>query len=104
MIPKPVLKLAYNSRKSGLFYYELKKTGVSTAAVVKAADHLLASLTNDQREKIQFPVNDPEWRNWANIHRFPREGVSLAENESGAAADCIARPKAGAFGKSRRNV
>jgi hypothetical protein len=26
-----------------------------------------------------FPVDDSEWRNWANIHRFPRQGVSLDE-------------------------
>lgn len=65
------------SPPSGL--YPIKKTGVSTEPVIQAAEQFLSSLTDGQRDKIQFPVNDSEWRNWANIHRFPREGVSLAE-------------------------
>ncbi len=59
--------------------YEIRKTGVSTAPVLEAARHLLASMSDAQRGKIMFPVDDPEWRNWANIHRFPRKGVSLDE-------------------------
>ena len=59
--------------------YEIKTTGVSTGPVLDAARQLLASLNEGQREKIRFPIDDPEWRNWANIHRFPRQGVSLAE-------------------------
>jgi hypothetical protein len=65
------------SLRSGL--YEIKKTGVSTAPVLDAARNLLASLSMDQRKKILFPVDDPEWRNWANVHRFQRQGVSLEE-------------------------
>ena len=60
------------SPQSGL--YPIKKTGASTEPVIQAAEQFLSSLTDDQRGKIQFPVNDAEWRNWANIHRFPREG------------------------------
>lgn len=59
--------------------YRIKKTGVSTAPVIDAASAFLATLNQEQRGNIQFPVNDPEWRNWANIHRFPRQGVSLGE-------------------------
>ena len=65
------------SLRSGL--YEIKKTGVSTAPVRDAARDLLASLSKDQRKKILFPADDPEWRNWANVHRFQRQGVSLEE-------------------------
>lgn len=54
-------------------------TGVSTAPVVEAAHDLLAALEPAQREAIRFPVDDVAWRNWVNIHRFPREGVPLAE-------------------------
>lgn len=65
------------SPQTGL--YEIKKTGVSTAPMLDAARRLLASMNGKQREKMMFPVDDPEWRNWANIHRFPRTGVSLDE-------------------------
>jgi hypothetical protein len=47
--------------------------------VLDAARDFLASLSKDQRKKILFPVDDPEWRNWANVHRFQRQGVSLEE-------------------------
>ena len=59
--------------------YAISPTGVSTAPVVEAARDLLAALDPEQRHAIRFPVDDVAWRNWANIHRFPREGVSLAE-------------------------
>jgi hypothetical protein len=63
--------------ESGLF--EIKATGVSTAPVADAARDLLGSLDEDLRGKMLFAVDDAEWRNWANIHRFPRQGVSLGE-------------------------
>ncbi len=61
----------------GLF--PLRTTGVSIAPVVDAARAFLASLSVDQRKKVSYPVDHDEWRNWANIHRFPREGLSLSE-------------------------
>jgi hypothetical protein len=63
--------------ESGL--YGIARTGVSTALVADAARDLLGSLDADLRGKMLFAVDDSEWRNWANIHRFPRQGVSLAE-------------------------
>src|SRR5690606_6872400 len=62
---------------AGLF--EIKPTGVSTAPVRAAAERLLATLDTAQREQVMFPVDDTEWRNWANIHRFARQGVSVAD-------------------------
>lgn len=61
----------------GLF--DIESTGVSTEPVRRAALALLDALTAAQRERMSFAVDDQEWRNWANIHRFPREGVSLEE-------------------------
>jgi hypothetical protein len=61
----------------GLF--PLAATGVSTAPVRLAAERLIAALDEAQRARLSFPVDDSEWRNWANVHRFPRQGVSLAE-------------------------
>lgn len=63
--------------REGLF--DIEETGISTAPVIMAAEHLIASLSDEQREALLFPVDDQEWRDWINIHRFPREGVSLEE-------------------------
>ena len=63
--------------ESGLF--KIKSTGVSTEPVRKAADAFLAALTPEQRRKTKFPVDDPEWRKWMNVHRYTRQGVSFLE-------------------------
>jgi hypothetical protein len=63
--------------EGGLF--ELAETGVSTEAVRVAAERFLASLSAVQRERTVFPVEDSEWRNWANVHLFQRQGVSARE-------------------------
>ena len=66
-----------DSPEQGLF--RIEPTGVTTAPVRQAAMRLLEALDDAQRERIAFPVDDGEWRNWANIHRFPRQGVGLDE-------------------------
>jgi hypothetical protein len=63
--------------EAGLF--DLEKTGIGTAGVRRAAESLLGSLSAEQRERAMFPVDDSEWRNWANVHLFARQGVSLLE-------------------------
>lgn len=63
--------------RSGLFTIE--STGVSTAPVIEAARDFIGALDEQQRPRALFPVDDTEWRNWANVHRFERQGVSLAE-------------------------
>lgn len=63
--------------ESGLF--SLESSGASTAAVRRAAEEFLAALTDEQRARTMFPVDDSEWRNWANVHLFARQGVSLRE-------------------------
>jgi len=63
--------------EKGLF--KIESTGVSTKPVMEAADRFLASLTEEQRQRTTFPVDDLEWRKWANVHRYPREGVSFKE-------------------------
>jgi hypothetical protein len=61
----------------GLF--PLGATGVSTEPVRLAAERLIASLDAAHRDVLLFPVDDSEWRNWANVHRFPRQGAPLAD-------------------------
>jgi hypothetical protein len=59
--------------------YALEPTGISTAPVRLAAESFLAALTAEQRERTLYPVDDSEWRNWANVHLFDRQGVSALE-------------------------
>ncbi|HWP45334.1 MAG TPA: DUF3500 domain-containing protein [Blastocatellia bacterium] len=61
----------------GLF--SIRKTGVSTKPIKDAAEAFINSLSIAQRTKSLYPLDSSEWRNWSNIHRYPREGVSFAE-------------------------
>jgi hypothetical protein len=61
----------------GLFH--IKSTGVSTAAVRRAAEQFLAGLTSAQRARTLFAVDDPEWRKWMNQSFYVRQGVSFLE-------------------------
>jgi len=61
----------------GLF--SIRSTGVTTEPVLHAANTFLASLSQEQRAKSRFPVNDDEWRKWMNQHFYLRQGVSFAE-------------------------
>src|SRR5688572_19666002 len=61
----------------GLF--TVRSTGVSTAPVRDAAGAFLASLTPEQKGKTTFAADDIEWRDWNNIHRYQRKGVSFKE-------------------------
>ncbi len=61
----------------GLF--PIHATGVSTAPVREAATAFLASLTDAQRQKTTFALDDPEWRKWMNQHFYLRQGVGFNE-------------------------
>ena len=65
------------SVESGLF--EIQATGVSTAPVRVAAERFLASLSAEQRGRVMFAIDDPEWRKWMNQHFYVRQGVSFSE-------------------------
>ena len=70
--------------EAGLF--QIEPTGVSTAAVREAANAFIATLTDEQRERTLYTVDDTEWRNWANVHLFERQGVSVLEMTEGQRA------------------
>ena len=75
----------------GLF--RIRATGVSTEPIREAAAALLASLTPEQRERTLYPVDDLEWRRWANVSGAVRQGVGLLEmddSQTGAAFGLIA--------------
>jgi hypothetical protein len=61
----------------GLF--PVRSTGVSTEPVRVAAEKFLAALTDEQRHKTTFPVDDVEWRKWMNQSFYVRQGVSFKE-------------------------
>lgn len=62
---------------SGLF--SIRSTGVSTGPVIRAAEAFLRGLTEEQRKKTLFPVDDIEWRKWDNRHFAARQGVGFNE-------------------------
>jgi hypothetical protein len=59
--------------------FPIRSTGVSTAPVVEAAKAFLAGLTDEQRKRTRFPVDDSEWRKWDNRHFYKRQGVGFNE-------------------------
>ena len=59
--------------------FEIRSTGVSTEPVRTAVAAFLASLTTEQRRKTVFPVDDVEWRKWANQHSYYRQGIAFEE-------------------------
>lgn len=59
--------------------YSIKPTGKSTKLIQQAADSLIATLNQQQKQKTLFPINSIEWRRWSNIHRYPRQGIALKE-------------------------
>ncbi|MEX0321927.1 MAG: DUF3500 domain-containing protein [Puniceicoccaceae bacterium] len=63
----------------GLF--KIEQTGVSTAPILEAASSFLESLTDEQRSKTLFPVDDEEWRRWCNVDTgiYKRQGLSLLD-------------------------
>jgi len=63
----------------GLF--PILDTGLSTASLAEVGAAFLASLNDIHLSRAQFPIDDPEWRNWSNVDVgiFARHGVSLEE-------------------------
>ncbi|AEG91533.1 DUF3500 domain-containing protein [Ramlibacter tataouinensis] len=63
--------------------FENRSTGVSTEPVRQAAVEFLSALTEAQRAKTRFPVDDIEWRKWMNPHFYVRQGVAFGEMSAG---------------------
>ena len=61
----------------GLF--KVKSTGVATEPVRRAAEAFLAGLSEPQRAKTLFPIDDLEWQLWDNRHFAARQGVGFTE-------------------------
>lgn len=61
----------------GLF--PVKATGVSTRPVRESAERFLRALSDEQRARTLFSIDDREWQLWNNVHRYARQGVSFKE-------------------------
>ena len=59
--------------------FKIESSGVSTQPVVEAAKLFLAGLSESQKKKTIFPVDDLEWRQWDNRHFAKRQGVGFNE-------------------------
>ena len=59
--------------------FPIRATGVSTEPVRLAAQAFLAALTPEQRARTTYPVDDVEWRKWANQDIYIRQGVSFLD-------------------------
>lgn len=60
-------------------WFPIQPTGVSTTPILKAVQSFLSSLSEEQRARCTFPVDDDEWRRWHNIDFYEREGMALFE-------------------------
>lgn len=61
--------------------FPVRATGVSTKPIVESALAFLSTLTQAQKIKTQFAVDDPEWRKWSNVDNgiYVRQGISFEE-------------------------
>ncbi len=76
--PQPFKGITTNGTlETGLF--PITSTGVSTRPVRDAAQRFLQALSDDQRSRTTYAVDDEEWLKWNNVHRYARQGVSFEE-------------------------
>ncbi len=71
---------ANNKIQDGLF--KIESTGVSTKPVVDAAKAFLAGVSDEQRDRTTFDVDDIEWRSWDNRHFYKRKGIGFDEMDA----------------------
>src|SRR5215831_8652581 len=68
----------HGSPLGGLF--PLHSTSISTESMRAAAQHFLAELNELQRQTVTFPLEDPAWQRWSNVHAFIMRHGLLLEN------------------------
>jgi Protein of unknown function (DUF3500) len=101
--PEELLRLSIEAERPGLAdpfkgittngkiepgLFKIRSTGVSTEPVRVAAETFLGTLTEAERDKTTFAVDDPEWRKWMNQSFYVRQGMSfldMSDNQREAA-------------------
>ncbi|MEO1528730.1 MAG: DUF3500 domain-containing protein [Planctomycetota bacterium] len=63
--------------EKGLF--KIESTGVTTQPVIDAAKQFLSALSEEQKQRTTYAVDDIEWRSWDNRHFYKRRGVGFDE-------------------------
>jgi hypothetical protein len=76
-LAEPYRGITSGSPEHALF--PIRASGVSTEPVRLAAQAFLAALTPAQRKSTTYPVDDIEWRKWANQDIYIRQGVSFLD-------------------------
>lgn len=60
--------------------WPLPADGAGDATLADAGERALASLSPEQRERVQYPVDAPDWRGWSNPEFvFHRNGLRLED-------------------------
>ncbi|SDN64022.1 Protein of unknown function [Streptomyces sp. cf386] len=59
--------------------YAIHSTGVSTDALVKAAQAFLDGLSAKEKRSAQYDVQDDEWLAWSNVDGYARKGVRMGD-------------------------
>lgn len=59
--------------------FSIKSTGIPTDSIRESAEKLRASLSEQQKSRLQFQVTDNEWRKWHNTEFYKRQGIGLFE-------------------------
>ena len=50
--------------------------------MVDAAEAFLAGLSDEQKRRTKYPIDDIEWRQWDNRHFYKRQGVGFNEMDA----------------------
>jgi hypothetical protein len=61
--------------------FPINSTGVSTNPIRIAANSFISGLTEEQKNRTLYNIDDEEWRKWSNVDNgiYVRQGVSLKE-------------------------
>nr|WP_246397366.1 DUF3500 domain-containing protein [Leifsonia aquatica] len=74
--------------------YRLQRGGTADDTLVSAAERALSVLSDDQRRRVRYPVDAPDWRGWSNPEFvFHRNGLRLedvADDQADAILDLVA--------------
>ncbi len=74
----PFIGVTTNGQAAGGLF-PLRETGISTTPIRIAAEAFVRGLSEGQRRRVAFPVDDREWRIWVNTPQPARQGVSFQE-------------------------
>ena len=59
--------------------FHVAPSGVPTEPMRLAAERFIATLTNTQLVRTMFPIDDIQWRRWANQNFYARQGICFRE-------------------------